>query len=643
LAIPVFVSAEPGWLKDAIERADSVSVAGDAPAVVLLHEAQVEIRSNGSAQREVRIVFKVLEPKGRDEAVCAESVSSRRKVKGLKGWRIEPSGKSHSLESEHKIELGATTDASYHDDSQVLVAAFDEVNSGDVVAFEYSVHYESGLDGLCQGFLFQSDLPVVSTRLTVELPSGWLLCRSERNTEPIKSSVEGDHYVWESGFLPYREEEPFMLPWAYAVRSISFGAYDPAEPEKAPIGTWEAVSHWAWGLHEDKDGAGDSLQVFLADRFDSLSGPVEKFEAVTRFVRDDIRYVAVEIEHGRHEPRPASTTLRNRYGDCKDKVTLLRSLLKQAGIEALPVLACVGEPVDPDYPTPCQFNHVIGAVPLGQLPSFDTACDACLDGWLYVDPTQTFVEPGQLPFSLYGSNVLRLSDSGGVLVKLPPAHPEDNRRVRKAEARLTADGEIRVEVRSGYYGYARTKLLRRHQEESVDDRLDALMEYYANSMRSPLIDGYACDHNTDSAWVSYTLTSEHYPTETGGLRLLKVNLFHLDGPDELKKSDERQHDIWFGPAGRLETEVVWHLPSQWTMADKEIAVADSCAIGRVSARVSTADSGLVYLASRTYTGGVMPSSSIDEARSFQSRLKAVGATRVLIEDKEGGENEPSAP
>jgi hypothetical protein len=630
LFLPSESAAEPNWLKGAINRAEKAAIETDAPAIVIANEAEVTIKDDGSARRDAREAYKVLQPKGEDFAVLRQYIGPQRSIKNLKGWRIEPSGKSHKLKSDHIVEVGVGIQAGYYDDTRMMVATFDEVNSGDVVAFEYSMRYKEGIEGICQPFIFQTDLPVLHSRLTVDLPSGWQLCESRQNMEPITSSVQGDRYLWESGYLAYRQEEPFMLPLYLASRLIHFSAFSPREASAVPVGRWDVVSRWAWAMHDDKDGLTDSLRMFLDDRLGGLNTPEEKLASIAQFVREEIRYVAVEIDHGRLEPREASITLGNRFGDCKDKVTLMRSMLGLIGVTSYPVLACVEGVVDRDFPSPCQFDHVIAAVELTQIPGFDTTCEACFDGWLYIDPTHPTVELGRLPLGLHGSQVLRMSDDEVDLVALPEARPEANRRFRRAEVQLKANGGLSAEVSVVFFGHARASTVYSRQTISTDDLKDSYLQRASETMRSPSISDFKIGHDADSAWTKYRLITEHYPIETGGLQLLKVDIFHSGQPEELKKTDERHHAIWFGEPKLRETEVVWHLPPQLVADDKPDSVNAACAIASVSSSVGPKDSILVFRSTKTYTGGVMAVSEFDQARKFLRRLNAVGATRVLL-------------
>jgi len=62
----------------------------------------------------------------------------------------------------------------------------------------------------------------------------------------------------------------------------------------------------------------------------SAATPLAKMQALAAFVQNDIRYVAILLGIGGIQPHPATDVFANRYGDCKDKATLLSSMLKEA-------------------------------------------------------------------------------------------------------------------------------------------------------------------------------------------------------------------------------------------------------------------------------------------------------------------------
>ena len=76
--------------------------------------------------------------------------------------------------------------------------------------------------------------------------------------------------------------------------------------------------------------------------------------------------MSLSLGVGRYQPHAASDVLHNQYGDCKDKHTLLASLLEAEGLHASSVLINSSRKLDPDVPSPSQFDHVITMLPIGE-------------------------------------------------------------------------------------------------------------------------------------------------------------------------------------------------------------------------------------------------------------------------------------
>ena len=84
-----------------------------------------------------------------------------------------------------------------------------------------------------------------------------------------------------------------------------------------------------------------------------------KARGAVRFVGPNFRYVSLSLGVGRYQPRPAGDVLRDQYGDCKDKHTLLASLMESVGLRASTVLINSRAKIDADFPSPSQFDHAI--------------------------------------------------------------------------------------------------------------------------------------------------------------------------------------------------------------------------------------------------------------------------------------------
>ena len=123
-----------------------------------------------------------------------------------------------------------------------------------------------------------------------------------------------------------------------------------------------------------------------------VDGKRAQAEAIYRWVSGNIRYVALFMGAGGYVPHTADEIISVRYGDCKDKTTLMTALLAARGIRSAPVLVnATNRYILPDTPVLSAFNHVIT-----WLPDFN----------LFVDSTSGFAAFGVLPDGLMGKRAL---------------------------------------------------------------------------------------------------------------------------------------------------------------------------------------------------------------------------------------------
>ncbi len=121
--------------------------------------------------------------------------------------------------------------------------------------------------------------------------------------------------------------------------------------------SWDDIIGDMWGLIEPAMQAGPNLQAAIED-VSSVDQPVQAAHALAA---KDIRYVSFSKGEHSHRPHAVERTLANRYGDCKDKSTLLLSLLRATGTEAYPVLVAT-ERADASalvVPSRGYFDHMI--------------------------------------------------------------------------------------------------------------------------------------------------------------------------------------------------------------------------------------------------------------------------------------------
>src|SRR5205823_9470712 len=149
-----------------------------------------------------------------------------------------------------------------------------------------------------------------------------------------------------------------------------------------------------------------------------------KIKSVAKFVQEDIRYVAIELGIGGWQPHPASDVFTHRYGDCKDKATLMSSMLSAIGVESYYVVINTERgSITGDTPAHNGFDHAILAIKLPEGVN-DSSLLATyqhpkLGKLLLFDPTNELTPFGQIGGYLQDNYGLLVAPDGGELVELP--------------------------------------------------------------------------------------------------------------------------------------------------------------------------------------------------------------------------------
>ncbi len=129
--------------------------------------------------------------------------------------------------------------------------------------------------------------------------------------------------------------------------------------------TWEQIGRWYASLEKDRRAPSPEVRAKAEELTKGLTTDLQKTEGLYDYVAKNFRYVSLSLGVGRYQPHAASDVLHDQYGDCKDKHTLLASLLEAEGLHANSVLINSSRKLDPDVPSPSQFDHVITMLPMG--------------------------------------------------------------------------------------------------------------------------------------------------------------------------------------------------------------------------------------------------------------------------------------
>ena len=203
---------------------------------------------------------------------------------------------------------------------------------------------------------------VLDEQLEVDVPKDRAITlKSKPGVDPQVSEENGRKiYRWKSSHLDRDDKDQDKKK-----------AHKPAKPEPPAVqlttfASWADLGIWYGGLEKDRREPTPEIRAKAAELTRDKSSDLDKVEALYDYVATNFRYISLSFGVGRYQPHAAADVLDNQYGDCKDKHTLLASLLEASGYHASSVLINSSVKLDPEVPSPGQFDHVITLLPLGK-------------------------------------------------------------------------------------------------------------------------------------------------------------------------------------------------------------------------------------------------------------------------------------
>ncbi len=301
---------------------------------------------------------------------------------------------------------------------------------------EYLVRYRVLKPEVPGHFWFEYSFNKVSAvrdeQLEISVPSAKYVKVVSPEFKPVVAE-EGTRrvYRWTHTHLEVKEKDPDELP-----RRI------PPNPDvqMTTFASWDDVGRWYGGLQKDPVAVTPVIQAKAAELTKGLKTDDEKIRALYTFVSLKYHYIGLDFGIGRYQPHAADDVLDNGYGDCKDKHTLLASLLKAEGYDAWPALIHASRKLDPDVPSPAQFNHVITVVSQGGQNT-----------WL--DTTPEVAPYGLLMLQLRDKQALVIpTNKAAVLMTTPANPPTPGRQEFSMEGKLDSEGTFTGHAKQSYEG-----------------------------------------------------------------------------------------------------------------------------------------------------------------------------------------------
>lgn len=522
----------PDWVRTAA-GATLPKYEPDTNAAVLLDEVTYTVTGPDEYVEHHRRAVKILRPEGRGEAEFEVGFREKEKIVSLRAWSIDKTGREYELKEKDFAERGMF-DYELYSDIRLRTATAPAPEPGAVVAFECEVRRHPWVNHFDWGF--QESIPVHESRVILQLPPGWEYQTYWAGTAPVEPvQKSGNGGEWTMRDLAAIEREP-MSPAQWALSARMEVAYlEPGQSVKNAA-SWDAIGKWydqlAAGRRNPTPELSEKARQLTVGKAD-FDG---KVRALTSFMQSEIRYVAIEIGIGGFQPHPAQDVFRARYGDCKDKATLLSSMLHEVGIESDYLLISTHRgTVSPDVPSP-SFNHMILAieVPPGTKTDIYRTVVKTKNGkqFLIFDPTDPYTPLGELHGAVQDTDALLTADAHGELIHTPLLAPEANLLARTGHFILSADGTLVGEVvedRNGDHAWDERGALLHANEQERTQHIERRLNRSLKGFTLEKTDIQHLDQIQDNLVISLKVTDPGYGQVRGPLMLVRPRVIGEKG------------------------------------------------------------------------------------------------------------------
>jgi len=314
---------------------------------------------------------------------------------------------------------------------------FPRLEPGDVVELQYRVEDVAQRNVFADYFgevtYMQGSEPVGRAEYVLMTPKGRTFYFNEPRVPGLQRSVEerGDQRIYHfvATDVPPVQQESLQPPWAEVLGHVHVSTYR----------SWDEMGRWYWGLVKDQLVPDDEVRRRAEALTKGMKDEREKVRAVYDYVVQKTRYVALEFGIHGYKPYRCAQIFARGFGDCKDKATLIVTMLNALGIPATPVIVRTANKGDIEQ-SPASlapFDHMIAYV-----PSLD----------LYLDGTAEYTGSQELPAMDRNAIALQVNEGNAKLVHLPDAPAAASVSVHRVDATLAQDGAAQLEWRADIRG-----------------------------------------------------------------------------------------------------------------------------------------------------------------------------------------------
>jgi hypothetical protein len=595
-------------------------------AVLLYSETNLTVLSEDKIRMHVREAYKILRPEGRGNGTVYVHYNRGRKITSLHAWCIPAQGRDYEVKDKDATDISPPTEGGeLVSDVKIRMLRIPAPDPGNIVGYEYEV--EEQPFWLQDTWSFQETDPVRESHFSLQLPPGWEYKSSWLAYPEVKPTEEGGNLSqWVVSDVKGIRHEPDMPPWR-GVAGQMIVSFFPAggTSRKNDFANWRSIGSWLGNLYSGQTVASEPIKQEVNALAAGKTAQLQKMQAIAEFVQHDIRYVAIELGIGGWQPHAAPDVFSHRYGDCKDKATLMHTMLREIGVDSYPVVINMRRgAVTRETPAHNGFNHAILAIKLPddvKDPSLIAVMQhSQLGRILFFDPTNELMPFGQIGGYLQANYGLLVTPEGGELVELPQQPSAMNSIQRVGKLTLDANGVLKgdvQEVRLGDRAFSERLRLRKVTQNA--DRIKPIESLLAASLPNFQIARASIVNleRTDQPFgFNYSFEADNYAKNAGNLLLVRPRVLGSKSSGILETKEPRKFPLEFDGPLRDTDSFEIALPAGYEVDELPPPMDAEFSFGSYHSKTEADGNVLHYTRSMEIKELSVPVNKMDELKKF---------------------------
>jgi cellulose synthase operon protein C len=402
--------------------------------------------ANGLASRFHQVVYQPLTDaaaaQSREYEFVYETDSETVQVRAARVYR-----KDGSVDEAIESGAGAMADdpsVAMYTSARSYYVHFPRLEPGDVVELQYRVEDVAQRNAFADYFgevvYLQSAEPVARSEYVLLTPKSRAFYFNEPHVPGLKQTVEerGDQRIYRfvATDVAAVEQEPLQPPWTEVLGHVHVSTFQ----------SWEEMGRWYWGLIKDQLVPDDEVRRRAEALTQGLKDDRARVRAIYDYVVQKTRYVALEFGIHGFKPYRCAQIFARGFGDCKDKATLIVTMLNALGIKATPVVVRTGNKGDLEPHADLASQKPASLAPFDHMIAYVPSLD------LYLDGTAEYTGSTELPSMDRSAMALQVNEGNAKLVRLPDPPAGESVSVHKVDATLAVDGSAQLDWRADVSG-----------------------------------------------------------------------------------------------------------------------------------------------------------------------------------------------